>query len=321
MNNQKLSRDKLCNEFPYLYMKDIDIALQFNNNKYNETLTYLQNQLKGNKLKLKKIPSKKRNIPELNKPLEIKPKEEMIECNCCFDMKPFQDFSHCTEGHLICKVCVKKHAENTIYQSQSYKIKCIDCNEKCNGYFDLQLLEPILDIRVISEYKNLKNTDEISQLCIDDINIKICQHCNAGTDIGENLDQEILVCMECFKDTCLKCNQVSHIGKPCHSLGNIAQNKRQEIENKMTEALILNCSRCKKSILKESGCNKITCVCRTINCYICKSVITGYAHFCNIKNCKCNKCHLWDDDSKTRILNAVKDEKDKETQKLIKGLL
>ena len=28
--------------------------------------------------------------------------------------------------------------------------------------------------------------------------------------------------MECFKDTCLKCNQVAHPGQDCYSLGKVA---------------------------------------------------------------------------------------------------
>lgn len=55
--------------------------------------------------------------------------------------------------------------------------------------------------------------DEINKLCVDDINIKLCQHCGVGTDIGEDSEQTLLVYMECFKDTCLKCNQVEHPGK------------------------------------------------------------------------------------------------------------
>jgi TRIAD3 protein (E3 ubiquitin-protein ligase RNF216) len=159
---------------------------------------------------------------------------------------------------------------------------------------------------------------------VDDINIKLCQHCGAGTDIGENVDHYLLVCMECFKDTCLKCNQVDHPGKACYSLGNITQSKRQEIEDKMTEALIVKCNHCNRSIFKNEGCNKITCVCGTHNCYICKQIIpksVGYSHFCIRHNCDCNKCHLWEQNTKKRLLDAVKEDYDDETKKLITGLL
>jgi len=200
----KLIRDKLCNDFPSVYIKEIDVALKTNKNSYTATYYYLEDKLKENSLKLKKVPSKQRkldSVPELDN--IFKSVKQTIECSCCCDDKPIEDFGQCTDGHLICKVCIKKHAENTIYQQLSCKIKCIDCNEKCFGEFSEETLQSILNDRVFSEYKNLKKIEEINQLCVDDINIKLCQHCGAGTDIGENSDQYLLVCMECFKDTCL----------------------------------------------------------------------------------------------------------------------
>lgn len=321
----KLIRDKLCNDFPSVYIKEIDGALKINNNSYTATYYYLEEQIKSNNLKLKKVPGKQRKI-DGNSVLEtiFKSVKQTLDCSCCCDDKPIEEFGQCTDGHLICKVCIKKHAENTIYQQLSCKIKCIDCNEKCFGEFSEETLKIILNERVFAEYKNLKKIEEINQLCVDDINIKLCQHCGAGTDIGEDSVQTLLVCMECFKDTCLKCNQVDHPGKQCYSLGNVSQGKRQEIEDKMTEALIVKCKQCNKSIFKNEGCNKITCVCGTHNCYVCKEIIpknVGYSHFCRSHNCTCNKCHLWEQNVKKRLMEAVKDDYDNETKKLINGLL
>jgi TRIAD3 protein (E3 ubiquitin-protein ligase RNF216) len=321
----KLIRDKLCNDFPSIYTREIDTCLKINNNSYTATYYYIESKLKDNSLKLKKVPSKKRplnSVPELE--TIFKSVKQTLECSCCCDDKTIEDFGQCTDGHLICKVCIKKHAENTIYQQLSCKIKCIDCNEKCFGEFSEDTLQSILNERVFAEYKNLKKMEEINQICVDDINIKICQHCGAGTDIGEGSEQYLLVCMECFKDTCLKCNQIDHPGKTCYSLGNVSKSKRQEIEDKMSEALIVKCKQCNKSLFKNEGCNKITCVCGVYNCYVCKEIIpksVGYSHFCRSHNCDCNRCHLWEQNTKKRIMEAVKEDVDEETKKLIKGLL
>ena len=321
----KLIRDKLCNDFPSIYIREIDSALKSHNNSYTATYYYLESELKNNNLKLKKIPGKQRHlnsVPELD--TIFKSVKQTLDCSCCCDDKQIEEFGQCTDGHLVCKVCIKKHAENTIYQKLSCKINCIDCNEKCFGEFSEETLKNILNERVFSEYKNLKKIEEINQLCVDDINIKLCQHCGAGTDIGEVSEQTLLVCMECFKDTCLKCNQVYHPGKQCYSLGNVSQCRRQEIEDKMTEALIVKCNQCNKSIFKNEGCNKVTCVCGTHNCYVCKQIISntvGYAHFCRSHDCSCNKCHLWEQNTQKRLLDAVKDDYDEETHKLINGLL
>jgi len=328
----KIIRDKLCNDFPYVYIKEIDSALKKHKNSYVAAYYYLEEQFKSNSLKLKKTPGKPKDIisNELTKFENIfNSVNPVFVCNCCCDDKKIEDFGQCTEGHLICKKCIKIHTENTIYQKLSCKISCIDCNVKCFGEFDEQILSVILEPRVLSEYKNLKKLEEIKELCIDDINIKLCQHCGSGTDIGE-VEQELLVCMECFKDTCLKCNQFGHPGKDCYTLGNVNNCKRQEIEDKMSDALIVKCNKCNTSIFKNEGCNKVTCVCGTHNCYVCKKIITkqiGYSHFCREQNCQkdngssCNLCHLWEQNTKKRILNAVKDDYSDETKKLINGLL
>lgn len=324
MNELNKIRDNLFNDFPLIYAKDINASLKINKNDYIATRSYLEKLVSENKLKLKKRPTKNKIVEKIvivNSNGEDVIFVEKIECNCCYDTKPFEEFGNCSDGHLICKTCIMTHTKNTIYQNQSCKIKCIDSTEKCNGFFPEKLLENILDERVMKEYNNLKYLEDINEISIDDdIKIKICQHCNLGTNIGNN-NLDILICMVCFKDTCLKCNQIAHYGKPCYALGNVSQNKRQEIENKMSEALILNCNKCKKPIVKWDGCNKITCVCKALNCYICKGLIKDYTHFCNKMKCACNMCHLWDNDDKKRILDAVKDNNDKDTVKLINGLL
>jgi hypothetical protein len=65
------------------------------------------------------------------------------------------------------------------------------------------------------------------------------------------------------------------------------------------QARLRICSKCKTSLYKEEGCNKVTCRCGTLMCYVCKGKITGYNHFCNHpknpgEQCrKCNLCSLW----------------------------
>eukprot|EP00249_Psilotum_nudum_P022958 c28702_g1_i7 orf=3-386(+) len=49
----------------------------------------------------------------------------------------------------------------------------------------------------------------------------------------------------------------------------------------MTRALIRECSACKAELVKNEGCNKVTCRCRQTMCYVCRKPIeANYNHFC-----------------------------------------
>jgi hypothetical protein len=333
----KFSRDKLCDDFPSLFIGDINYRFLSNNYSYKATYYELEQLIKDNKLPLKKVMTKLKRCSKADS-LFIKFKDvfdsvkQTFECTCCYDDKEIIDFGQCTDGHLICNSCVKKHATDTIYQKLSSKICCINTQDKCFGTISDSILEKVLDIRIFSEYIILKNMAEIKELCIDDINIKICQHCNAGTDIGEQEQGqgqviETLICMECFKDTCLKCNQVGHPGAECYALGNVCRSQRQNIEDKMSEAVIIRCGNCNNTIVKDEGCNKVTCLCGNYICYCCKQNVpksVGYSHFCTEHNCKkpdCKPCHLWDTNMSGRILDAVKDDYNEATKRLIDTLL
>lgn len=41
------------------------------------------------------------------------------------------------------------------------------------------------------------------------------------------------------------------------------------------------CWKCDRSFIKETGCNKMTCTCGGIMCYICRNPVKDYSHFGN----------------------------------------
>lgn len=71
---------------------------------------------------------------------------------------------------------------------------------------------------------------------------------------------------------------------------------RVSVEEAITAAKIRNCPKCSKPFIKSDGCNKIRCGCGAFVCYICRSLIKGYQHFCQTPHCNhanCNNCPLW----------------------------
>lgn len=64
-------------------------------------------------------------------------------------------------------------------------------------------------------------------------------------------------------------------------------------------AKIRKCPRCSKSTIKSEGCNKITCGCGAKFCYVCRTSIKNYEHFCQTPHCNhqsCRKCPLYSTD-------------------------
>jgi hypothetical protein len=51
------------------------------------------------------------------------------------------------------------------------------------------------------------------------------------------------------------------------------------VEEAMSAALIQTCNKCKKPFIKDYGCNKMSCSCGNLQCYVCGQSIHDYAHF------------------------------------------
>ena len=54
--------------------------------------------------------------------------------------------------------------------------------------------------------------------------------------------------------------------------------KRLVASNKM-QLCFRTCWNCKKKFIKESGCNKMSCECGALMCYLCRQPVKDYSHF------------------------------------------
>ena len=111
----------------------------------------------------------------------------------------------------------------------------------------------------------------------------------------------------CSLRSCLTCSKIWHDPHICHESAMLSL--RTTIEAARTKALKRTCPRCGLSFIKESGCNKLTCVCGYVMCYSCRQGLglghggEGYRHFCQHFRpsggiCKdCDKCDLYKDEN------------------------
>lgn len=140
------------------------------------------------------------------------------------------------------------------------------------------LFQCAISPKLFSKVAQKKQLEEVKAAGIEDL--EMCPFCDFATIPAEN--DKLFRCLnpECMKESCRQCKEPSHIPLRCDEIEKDEDVKRRTyIENKMSEALLKKCYRCEKSFIKADGCNKITCTCGAMQCYLCGKAVTGYDHF------------------------------------------
>ncbi|GJE95558.1 hypothetical protein PsYK624_117440 [Phanerochaete sordida] len=231
-----------------------------------------------------------------------------LECGCCFSSYSISKMTQCPDAHLFCVECVTNYAA-TLLGEHNPAIGCMD-QSGCKLLFAPAELRRILTPKLLELYERVSQRKELEAAGLD--NLEECPFCEYQVVI-ENEEEKLFRCEreECGAVSCRKCKKLDHLPKSCEEA---AQDKkldaRHAIEEAMTAALMRNCPSCKKSFIKEAGCNKMVCPnCRTMSCYICRQIIHGYEHFNQAppynKPKDQSKCPLWDTDVEARHADEV----------------
>jgi len=201
-----------------------------------------------------------------------------IECGCCFTSYSFQNMIQCAEGHLFCRTCIVQYAENLL-GSQNCAIICID-QSNCKEPFPEVELERVLSPKLLELYHRIKQRKEIAAAGLE--GLEECPFCDFKLVI-ENPEEKLFRCQtdDCRAITCRSCKKPDHLPKSCKEMDeDTALSGRHAVEEALSKALMRSCPKCKQSIIKDYGCNKMTCSqCHTLFCYICQVAITDYNHF------------------------------------------
>jgi TRIAD3 protein (E3 ubiquitin-protein ligase RNF216) len=114
-------------------------------------------------------------------------------------------------------------------------------------------------------------------------------------------DQNNFYCpiKNCQYKSCRWCGEEAHDPLLCEEVEKPKETQaRIQQEEALTQAWLRKCLKCSTPFYKEEWCNRMTCVCGTYICYVCRQLIdkgVKYAHFCSVPLCKhekCGKCPL-----------------------------
>ena len=140
-------------------------------------------------------------------------------------------------------------------------------------------------------------------------------------------DYPWIACDQCQEKYCTLCNEPHHHPRTCDDVRRekeLEKDPKHRAHEAMSKACKRFCPHCNQEVrvplmfdfvlldlsrltlchniqqyMKSDGCNKITCKCKLLSCYLCGDKIQDYSHFCNhnlngADECPCGKvCRLW----------------------------
>ncbi|KAL8906506.1 MAG: hypothetical protein Q9207_001992 [Kuettlingeria erythrocarpa] len=244
---------------------------------------------------------------------------QIMECACCFDDDvPINKVTWCSADtpHAFCLGCAARNAESQIGLSR-FVLECMD-GSGCKAIFSRSERQRFLDAKTIDKLERLQQQTELRQADLP--NLETCPFCDFAAICDPiEVDKEFRCGNpECEKVSCRKCRIVTHIPMSCEEFKKEnGVSGRHQIEEARTKALLRQCPKCKSSVFKDGGCNKIMCPCGGAVCDFCGQDITKekYNHFRDGPTSTGNpgtrgKCPTHDNDYERNQKNMEKAEKE-----------
>ncbi|XP_045072199.1 E3 ubiquitin-protein ligase RNF216 [Coregonus clupeaformis] len=247
---------------------------------------------------------------------------QLIECGCCCGDFAFEKMTQCSDGHLFCKECLVKYAEEAVFGSGQSSLSCMEGGCSCS--FPVCELEKVLPETVLLKYYERQAEEAVAATCADEL--VRCPSCNFPALLDKGVSLFSCPNPRCRKESCRKCRVQwkEHAGKSCDQVMERDEIRmRVAFEERMTAARVRKCVKCGTGLVKSEGCNRMWCRCGGYMCYLCREPISGYNHFCQHARspgapCRhCRKCSLWTDPTQDdeRIIQEIQKEGEKELNK------
>jgi TRIAD3 protein (E3 ubiquitin-protein ligase RNF216) len=224
-------------------------------------------ELKAARARVKDI-RRQRVIDEVNKKAEQENLQRAIdnnetsECQVCFDDLPMNRQIHCDGpvAHFTCFSCAELYIKTEVGDARCR----VECTAGCGAAFKRSQLYMLSDKPLLAKLEKLQQEKDIRDAGLE--GLEECPMCiDFKIILGPIEEDSEFRCgnPECEQVSCRRCKAASHIPLSCEE--HAKENKistRHRIEERMTEALIRSCNKCKKKFIKDFGCNKmVSAVC------------------------------------------------------------
>ncbi|GBG63314.1 hypothetical protein CBR_g37671 [Chara braunii] len=210
-------------------------------------------------------------------------------CAICYEEQPGTAFLRLPCAHFYCRACMRQYTAGLVNEGTVTRLHCPGCKEP----MPYPIVKELLDEKHFRRWEDIllrRTLDAMEDLVY-------CPRCDvACLESSDHLAQ----CQKCFFSFCGLCRGSWHAGSDCLTpeirlaiLQARTKGKQATEEQLMRyEALVneqlnlkyledtMKCPACKMAIVKEEGCNKMTCTnCGSYFCYRCGKKIDGYEHF------------------------------------------
>ncbi|XP_069977615.1 E3 ubiquitin-protein ligase RNF216-like [Penaeus vannamei] len=210
---------------------------------------------------------------------------------CCSDNLSRDRMGTCqrSQHHLFCLKCIRRYVGEEIGQGR-VRFRCL--NPDCGAEILEETLWTVMPKAVYVRLLEKRQLEEVLTAKID--GLEACPFCDFMAVVEKG--SLVFMCMKCKEHSCRLCKKPDHYPEECEDIREKKDTAaRTHLENEMAEAMIRECSSCKKRFIKTDGCNKMTCSCGAIMCYICRKPVENYEHFNYDPALEMDpeKCPLW----------------------------
>ncbi|XP_056144500.1 E3 ubiquitin-protein ligase RNF216 isoform X2 [Lampris incognitus] len=147
---------------------------------------------------------------------EYKKDGQLIECRCCYGEFAFEKMTQCSDGHLFCKECLVRYAQEAVFGSGQSELSCMEGGCPCS--YPVCELEKVLPENILCKYYERQAEEAVAATCGDEL--VRCPFCNFPALLDKGMSLFSCPNPRCRKESCRKCHVQwkEHVGKTCEQV-------------------------------------------------------------------------------------------------------